>query len=589
MATDSNWKDKYLNALEASETTERKLKEAEETLRLAVSRLTLAASGSDQQLDQQLSKLKTLIRKSPESSVIRSLLEEISVNVKRLDIELNAGKPQRLPPQRFLELLLRKINFPQAQKKQARALEKQLGKKDALQKLESHLSKFISLISETIESAGREITQADNDKQTDTAEPKVSIKKLADELYIQLRKRLTERSQLKPTCSQLGRASTESELENAVSKLVQLLPRDLKRNETLDGTLPLSPSSSPEERLGELLDKLTLPDELANKASNIRSQLDTELKPADWPPLLSSFADLVAQMRSEVEREKSELQAFLLQLTTELQNIDVSLISTEERRMASFNSGKELDEAVRSNLTELQTSVDNETDLGNLRQILSHRMEKIGAHLEEYRNTEAKRQQEISAEVESLRSRLRAMEDETTELNDKLETEREQARTDPLTGINNRIAYEQRLDQEYSRWRNGETGLSIIVCDVDHFKKLNDTLGHQAGDKALQSIARVLKQNVRKNDMLARYGGEEFVVLVAHEFETDSTIAKKIAEKIRSDVEEAEFKSKGKRIPITISCGYSSFQEGDERDAPFDRADQSLYRAKELGRNRVEG
>lgn len=157
---------------------------------------------------------------------------------------------------------------------------------------------------------------------------------------------------------------------------------------------------------------------------------------------------------------------------------------------------------------------------------------------------------------------------------------------DALTKVFMRRYFEAWLDQEFARVKRYRTDLAIIMFDIDHFKKINDTYGHQAGDYVLQQIAQVVKENVRAADVLARYGGEEFVICLP---ETKIDKAFNSAERIREQVEKKEFTYDGKKIPVTISLGVASFRETPEDSvAQFIKdVDSALYQSKEGGRNRV--
>lgn len=157
---------------------------------------------------------------------------------------------------------------------------------------------------------------------------------------------------------------------------------------------------------------------------------------------------------------------------------------------------------------------------------------------------------------------------------------------DALTKVFMRRYFEAWLDQEFARVKRYRTDLSMIMFDIDHFKKINDTYGHQAGDYVLQQIAQVVKENVRAADVLARYGGEEFVICLP---ETKIDKAFHSAERIREQIEKKEFNYDGKKIPVTISLGVASFRETPEDSvAQFIKdVDSALYQSKEGGRNRV--
>ncbi len=162
---------------------------------------------------------------------------------------------------------------------------------------------------------------------------------------------------------------------------------------------------------------------------------------------------------------------------------------------------------------------------------------------------------------------------------------------DPLTGIFNRIHLMERLPQEIKRSHRYGHPLSIIMCDIDHFKEVNDEFGHKAGDLILKEFVRCLETSIRQDiDWIARYGGEEFLIVLP---ETDLQPACLVAERLRCVVSEKAFRLKGKDIRITSSFGVSSFSpargERTTFDALMEEADEFLYEAKRAGRNRVQG
>ncbi|MBC7319370.1 GGDEF domain-containing protein, partial [bacterium] len=193
---------------------------------------------------------------------------------------------------------------------------------------------------------------------------------------------------------------------------------------------------------------------------------------------------------------------------------------------------------------------------------------------------------------EELNKRSQQLEIALASLDMKLfETERAKeeaeklAITDPLTGLFNRRFLEEKLANELIRAKAYGNYLSVVMADIDHFKRINDTYGHKVGDEVLKLLAVILKANIRGEDIVARYGGEEFVILLHNVSKYD---AFRIAERIRIEIEETSFEEVGVPEKVTVSFGISCFP-GDGED-PIDllkKADQALYQAKSLGRNRV--
>ena len=158
------------------------------------------------------------------------------------------------------------------------------------------------------------------------------------------------------------------------------------------------------------------------------------------------------------------------------------------------------------------------------------------------------------------------------------------ATVDTLTGLRNRRWFDEMFPRQFERAARADHPVSLLMIDIDHFKTLNDTYGHQVGDAALHHVAQLLASAVRPQDLLARYGGEEFVVLLP---EGDVQTAGTIAERLRQTVATARHDSGAPALPpVTISIGVASRQPGDTLDALLARADQALYRAKDTGRDR---
>jgi diguanylate cyclase len=154
---------------------------------------------------------------------------------------------------------------------------------------------------------------------------------------------------------------------------------------------------------------------------------------------------------------------------------------------------------------------------------------------------------------------------------------------DALTGIANRLGYDERIVQEFKRWRRFRQPLSLVAWDLDRFKNVNDSYGHRAGDRVLRAFAKLLSEKVRETDFVARYGGEEFIMLLIG---TPAEGARTVAEAIREDIGRLGFHFRGTPVTVTASCGVTDARDGDTPESLFDRADRALYQAKESGRNR---
>jgi diguanylate cyclase (GGDEF)-like protein len=158
------------------------------------------------------------------------------------------------------------------------------------------------------------------------------------------------------------------------------------------------------------------------------------------------------------------------------------------------------------------------------------------------------------------------------------------SRTDELTGLSNRRDMYEWLKQESYRYERNRNPFSITLCDIDHFKNINDVFGHDCGDLVLKNVARLLTDSVRKQDRIARWGGEEFIILHP---ETNLGNAELIAERMRKTIENSSFTYQQHDLHLTLSFGTAMKTENSTVEEVIKHADENLYHAKRTGRNRV--
>jgi diguanylate cyclase len=182
--------------------------------------------------------------------------------------------------------------------------------------------------------------------------------------------------------------------------------------------------------------------------------------------------------------------------------------------------------------------------------------------------------------------RAEAAEKQINELTTKLEYISETAHQDFLTGALNRRGMDEAIEREFKRADRHNTPISLAMLDIDHFKKINDTMGHSTGDVALAHLAKVVKGVLRGTDVLARYGGEEFVILLPGTRQDDAV---KVITGVQRDLTKNFFLHNNERVLITFSAGVAERRAGEQVDEVLPRADAALYEAKHSGRNRVIG
>ncbi len=206
----------------------------------------------------------------------------------------------------------------------------------------------------------------------------------------------------------------------------------------------------------------------------------------------------------------------------------------------------------------------------------------INRELEKRVDERTRELQEAQQQLENANAELKTQLAEITQLEQKV---REQAIRDALTGLHNRHYLSEILDGELSRARRGSYTVAFLLADLDHFKKINDTYGHPAGDQALIKTAQLISQHTRRSDIACRYGGEEFLIVMPEIHRED---ALKRAEQLRADIEALSIEFEGQKIPVTASIGVAIYPlNGEDSSALLSAVDSAMYQAKHNGRNQV--
>lgn len=527
------WKHKYFNQLEDAESKEKQWREADELLRKTVARLTLAADGQDDNLDQQLLELRNAIRDRASSAQLQKTIDAMSTTLIKLERE-RKNKASHAEHESALLKLLDQLRLPKGTGRKIKQLRKLLDN-PAASESEKTVNSFVELVHSAIE--------------------------------------LSSDTDVSP--------STESDRGGLFQRL--FTGQDKTANPVTQDEPDSSAPMSVREVLIQLLERLSLPDDLMAQVDAIRMQIEATNNQSGWDQVLEQIADLVQAIRTQTQKEKQGIEDFLLQLSERLQEVDRQLAGSDAYYDDSFAASGALDSAVKQGIDGIQSGVRDATDLNQIKQLVQAHIDTVLDHMEKHRATEQQRYAAAKAEIAVVTERLHGVESEADALRARVHEERNQAQTDTLTGIPNRLAWEERLEQEIARWKRFSTPLVLLIWDVDKFKRVNDTFGHKAGDKVLCTIARSLAASIRETDFIARYGGEEFVHLMTGA-ELEDCVA--VADKLRSKIEATGFHFRDEAVTITVSCGVTQFRDDDNAESWFERADRALYKAKQAGRNR---
>jgi diguanylate cyclase len=521
MADTTDWKEKFRLLAEKMDADSAAHEEKEKLLCRTIIRLTLATSGLDSSLDPHLKKLRDAVRKGVSPSIQRHI-SELSETLIRNHEDAEAQQEETKAPDLFQRLLGR-ASLPS---KQAGRLLK-LGKKlvaNPAEASDGELDEVIELLS------ARDAVGSD------------------------------ERARAEGLLSRLfGRGREEREPQGA-----------------------LEVSEDPNQLLLKLLESLNWPGQLSQDIAALGGRLSKGTDPDAWVVVIKELTEIVSNVLGEMQSEIAETEHFLTDLTARLQELDQSVQLGQSLREASRESGRNLNQTVRDEVGGIERSVERARDLSQLKQDIARRLDTIREHVNIHLTEEESRFQQAEESEKALLGRLKVLEEESESLHRKINEEQRRSLRDAVTGLPNRMAYEQRMVEEHARWKRFDTPLVLAVWDLDDFKQINDRFGHQAGDKALGVIGNLLRKRLRETDFVARYGGEEFAMVF---FGSHLDECKKVVEEIRRGVERSGFHSGTKRVKLTISCGISEFRRGDDPDKVFARADKALYKAKRAGKN----
>ncbi len=333
-----------------------------------------------------------------------------------------------------------------------------------------------------------------------------------------------------------------------------------------------------------VLDRIEFPMAFQSRVESVRNELKAVRHSQDLPRVANALSSLIEALQTQSKHELDESKIFLQKLTERLEFLQRGLLHTSESHAQTWSASEELQESIAADVLTLRSGVEKASGLDQLKSAIEHRLENIQSNVKRFVDSEQQRQRESDLTIAKMTKDIQSLTTESCGLKAKLKEADQQVRTDALTNIANRLAFDQRLAQEIAYWERYGGALSLIVLDVDHFKRINDTYGHATGDRVLKTIAAVLKAQIRETDLLARYGGEEFVLLLPN---TAGQQAAMMADKLRIKVENnCNFHHQQEWVQITMSCGITEMRVGDTAQAFFERADRHLYQAKAAGRNR---
>lgn len=353
--------------------------------------------------------------------------------------------------------------------------------------------------------------------------------------------------------------------------------------EPLVAPAPAAGKGDAREVLLALIDEVAVTQPGLGSLETLREKLQSEGS-GDWYRILDRVMGEVRGLIQRINADKQVLEQLMIEVSDELGDITQVLVEDQSGLRAGQEQTEALRDAMASGVQSIQTHIESASDIASLKAGVHQSLEGMRKGIGEFVEKDAQRFAESEARNASLQQRVASMEGEARELQEKLQQNREKLMLDSLTGAHSRHAYDETLAQEVSRFKRYGDGFALAVLDIDHFKRVNDSYGHAAGDKALKLVASLIIEQIRDPDYLFRVGGEEFVLLLPN---TGIASARPLVERVRAAVGDSGFHFESKPVPMTISAGLAEIRSEDDGETLFARADDALYRAKKSGRDQL--
>jgi diguanylate cyclase len=564
--SDADWKKQYAQVLKELDSKEKEWGQQQQEILKTVLRLTFAFQGSNDILDKKLLDLKEALKLSNNNipqKEINELVQAILTHKKEKDTDSS----------RTNILITNVIQLLSGNNQYDRFADKVNEINDELKNDTVNPTSKLKSINEVITNINKSSVK---DKQKpDTF--KVFLRKLSDH-------QSTEPS-LAALCKRSITLNTEQEKLKAINQCIEKINAQTVNIENKNSEQQTNKVDTEfqVENLLTLLDWVTIPGKSQTKLDTLKQQLEQRNDGTDTGNLIRRIALTISNAYMEIQAELNETEGFLKKVTNQLNEITLQIADIETLENESFTNSVSHNSEMEKQIKLIQSGVNEADTIEDIKKTIDTRIEVLQNNMDQFINVEQSRKKQTDTHHKALVDRLTSMEDETEKLRKCIEEERSKAYNDALTGIPNRMAFDERINDEYQRWQRYDNNLTLCLVDIDKFKGVNDTYGHKAGDIVLRTVAKKCASKIRKSDYFCRYGGEEFALILP---ETDLSAAITVAETLRESIEKCSFQYGNDNVSITISCGLAQVKGKDSLDAVFQRADKALYRAKETGRNK---
>lgn len=598
----ADWREKYLDALDQQEQMEKSLAAQQELLRRALVRVSVAADGQDDALDGILSQLRERMRGTiaGDISSLLARLDEVALNFEQHReqnaLDVRQSLMETIKPLQALDLtrgVKKEISqylsqLPERSKKVRLypALLQQLAsiQQQALKEIEQPKTGFLQKLlgsNNTTKADDKNATEQTPDaceatENSATGSAPISAIRKEKSTEKENNPATTTADEFKSSAANYAEINAELNSQAIASAATQtsgVLP--------IQGALPQKFVEQITQVINQFLIGLEKEAPMVKKVEVIRTRLNVATTADAFIKTLEDLRDLVMQAYLSANQAFATYLKNVNQELADIYSLVGGAVESESTRRTASN---ELQSSVRKGMETLEANAESATDLAQLKNSVQSQIGNIRQALDHYQQSEQE-QSQLATQLEALAGKIKVMEDDAAKNRAVLEKQRHKALHDPLTELPNREYYNERAHYEYQRWQRYSRPLTLAVFDIDHFKKINDGHGHQAGDRVLKVIGRSVAKRLREVDFFCRFGGEEFVALMP---ETSLVDAMPVLDTIRAAIANAAFNYKDQPISITLSIGVTEFKTGDDLETAFARADEALYAAKSSGRNCIK-
>lgn len=595
MAGSAGYKEKYLAALDEQEKLERKHSIQLELLKKALVNLSVAAKGQEVKLDASLVKLQGSLRGGRGSQVFDDIerLERVVAEfdqmrdselrqtashfTKTIDNLLSLTLPKELESKlgRYRKTLKTSITSYRSFGEAIKALNQfQL---DAIVAASDKDMPFWQRMKK-----GRSMIGQVHDVQFRDVQPVPSLVESDEKKHLAQSSSGESSSAVRLDNEYKPSPDDETDIENVdvddvvhIESAIGPLFTDLKAEDNYEKV-----ANRISHTLKELVQSIDPADTVKRKIEIVLGRIERGM---DWFSLAVTLEDIRDILMARYLNADEQFSHYLKSLNVELSSISEALGVAEKAGDKQSLNAQNFSQSVSVHIDNMHASVKKEDSLNGLQSAVVNHIHTIQSALDSFKYEQQTEEQSLAQQLSVLIDRVKSVEKESQKSREQLEEQRYKATHDPLTELPNREAYTERVFHELHRFKRYGHPLTLAICDIDHFKNINDTFGHQAGDKVLKLVAKLISTRLRQVDFVARYGGEEFVLVMP---ETTAKEAFKALEKMRAGISKTPFRFKEKPVTITMCFGICEFSENQSVESVFEKADKALYEGKQSGRNK---